>query len=108
MSFNNNDMIIYNVTIKVDWQIHEPWLEWMKERHIPEMLATGYFEKYQLVKLLNIDELDGPTYALQCYARSKDDYQQYSDTAAAGINNIAIRKWGNRLVIFETLMEVIH
>ena len=38
-------MLVYNVTVKVNTDIHEEWLEWMKKTHIPEVLATGYFSK---------------------------------------------------------------
>ena len=41
-------MVIYNVTIKIDWSIHEHWLRWVREVHIPDVLATEMFYKYQL------------------------------------------------------------
>ncbi|HAK12809.1 MAG TPA: DUF4286 domain-containing protein, partial [Chitinophagaceae bacterium] len=28
-------MFIYNVTIMVKWSIHEAWVKWMQEQHIP-------------------------------------------------------------------------
>ena len=36
-------MILYNVTIKVDHDIHDEWMEWMKQTHIPQVLETGLF-----------------------------------------------------------------
>ena len=36
-------MFIYNVTIKIQEAIHEPWLQWLKEEHVPEVLASGCF-----------------------------------------------------------------
>ena len=36
-------MYIYNVTINIDETVHEPWLRWMRDEHIPDMLATGKF-----------------------------------------------------------------
>ena len=37
-------MIIYNVTVSlVDQTIHEEWLNWMKTKHIPDVMNTGCF-----------------------------------------------------------------
>ena len=30
-------MIIYNVTIKIDLDVHDEWLAWMKLEHIPRV-----------------------------------------------------------------------
>ena len=43
---------IYNVTIKVTHSIHEDWLHWLKEEHVPEVTGTGCFEKARIVRLL--------------------------------------------------------
>ena len=70
-------MVIYNVTIKVEWSIQEHWLRWMKDVHIPEVLGTEMFYKYQLVRLLEVDDTDGPTFAVQYYAKNLADYNFY-------------------------------
>ena len=44
-------MLVYNVTVKVDHQIAEEWLDWMRTIHIPNVLATGAFNKCRLSKL---------------------------------------------------------
>ena len=44
--------------------------------HIKEIMETGCFTRYQMVKLLETDEEEGATYAIQYYAenmkRTKD------------------------------------
>eukprot|EP01035_Chromulina_nebulosa_P051609 gene51609-70282_t len=62
--------IIYNITTKVDWLVHDAWLRWMLDVHIPEVLGTGCFEKHLLVRILETDETEGPTYAVQYQAAS--------------------------------------
>ncbi|MBC8034845.1 MAG: DUF4286 family protein, partial [Chitinophagaceae bacterium] len=57
-------MVIYNVTTKMDWSIHEAWIQWMKDIHIPEMLNTGMFHDYKIMRILEIDDAEGPTYAV--------------------------------------------
>jgi hypothetical protein len=45
-------MIIYNVTSKVTNNIQDRWLQWMKEDHIPEIMATGLFHDFRICRLL--------------------------------------------------------
>ena len=35
-------MILYNVTVNIDTDVEEDWIEWMKETHIPEVMKTGF------------------------------------------------------------------
>ena len=45
-------MLIYNVTVKVEPGIAADWLQWMRQEHIPEIMATGCFTHHQIVQLL--------------------------------------------------------
>ncbi|MEO7531537.1 MAG: DUF4286 family protein, partial [Sediminibacterium sp.] len=65
-------MFIYNVTTQITHAIHTNWVAWMKEKHIPEVMATGYFTEYRLVRLVDIDESEGLTYAVQYHAESRE------------------------------------
>ena len=101
-------MIIYNITIKVDWSIAEDWLKWMQDFYVPEMLDTGCFEKHQLVRILQVDETDGPTYASQYYAATLTKYDYYLQHHAPELRNKVTEKWGERYVDFRTLMQVVE
>jgi hypothetical protein len=70
-------MIIYNVTTKTDWSIHAEWLQWMQEEHIPGILGTGLFQDCRIMRLLEVDETEGPTYAIQYQASGREDYDHY-------------------------------
>ncbi|MBA2330239.1 MAG: DUF4286 family protein [Flavisolibacter sp.] len=101
-------MIIYNVTVKVDSSIAKEWLQWMQEIHIPEVIATGYFNNYKILHLLEIDEAEGPTYAIQYEAENLDDYNKYISECATLLRQKTFDKWGGKFVAFRTLMEVVH
>ncbi|MBX9783688.1 MAG: DUF4286 family protein [Chitinophagaceae bacterium] len=100
-------MILYNVTIKLTREIHASWIEWMKEEHMPEMLATGCFTKYNLLRLLEVDEEEGPTYAAQYYAESKALYNQYIEQYSTAQRQKGIDKWGNQFIAFRTVMQAV-
>lgn len=101
-------MLIYNVTIKLDKNIHREWLDWIQQIHLPEVMETGCFASNRLLRLLESDESDGFTYTVQYTANSKPDYDRYIEKYAAALRKSTINKWGNRIIAFHTLMEVIN
>ena len=101
-------MIIYNVTTKVNWEINDAWLEWMKKEHIPQMLDTGCFIDSSIHRLLEIEEDEGPTYAVQYRVPGNDEYHNYFQQHAAILRRHALEKWGNQIMSFRSVMEVLH
>ncbi|HEX2608090.1 MAG TPA: DUF4286 family protein [Flavisolibacter sp.] len=102
-----NNAIIYNVTTKVDTSIATQWLQWMQEVHIPAILDTGCFTGYKLVRLLEVDDSEGPTYATQYFAESKADYNRYIELYAAALRKDSYDRWGQQFIAFRSLMEVV-
>lgn len=98
-------MIIYNVTVKLDRDIHQDWLQWMKEEHVPEILATNCFNGARLSRLLDLPEDEGYTYSCQYFADSKKDYEKYISQYADELRNKAMSKFKNKFTAFRTLME---
>lgn len=101
-------MFIYNVTTKVSPHIHEDWVRWMKEEHIPAVMQSGCFTEYCFVKLLETDESEGPTYATQYFAATRDDYERYIAQHATALRQDAMDRWGNHFVGFRTLMQIVN
>ncbi len=99
--------IIYNVTIKVEPTIAVKWLQWLLDEHIPEVMSTNCFLNYQVVKIMDSDETEGPTYAIQYRAANKEKYQNYIDKFANGLRDKSFAKWGDRFIAFRTIMEVV-
>lgn len=101
-------MYLYNVTIKLTWAIHTEWLQWMKDHHLPKMLQTGCFTKYQFTRLLDIEEDEGPTYAVQYYCNQKEDYERYISQFSTSLRNDGLQKFGNQFIGFRSLMQIVH
>lgn len=101
-------MFIYNVTIKLEESIHEQWLDWMLNQHIPEMVATGCFTEGKALRLLEIDDEEGPTYAIQFTAESKANYNRYIEKFATEMRQRSFDKWGNRFIAFRSVMQVVN
>lgn len=100
-------MIIYNVTIKLDDSIHQQWLNWLQDIHIPEVIGTGCFTKATVLRLLEVDDNEGPTYAIQYFAESKALYNRYIEKFAGEMRQRSFDKWGNRFIAFRSVMQVV-
>jgi hypothetical protein len=100
-------MIVYNVTINIDHDAHGSWVEWMKEVHIPDVMATGYFLESRMLRVLAEDE-GGITYAVQYTAADMEHYERYRDEHAARLQAAAQESFGGRFAAFRTLLEVVH
>ncbi len=101
-------MLIYNVTTKVSQAIADDWLHWLKDEHIPAITATGYFTHATILRLLEIDDTEGPTFAVQYFAKNQEDYDQYLQEFADTLRNDAFKKWGNQFISFRSLMHIVQ
>jgi len=99
-------MIIYNVTVNVEDSIHDEWLSWMKEVHIPDVMKTGMFSAYRLSRVLS-DEDTGLTYSFQYSCDNMEKYERYIREFAPALRNDVTGKFGDKFVAFRTLLEVI-
>lgn len=100
-------MIIYNVTIKIDNSIHDLWVQWMKDEHMPELMQTGLFTEYKLCRLLEQDDSEGPTYAAQYFCHSIEEYNEYISKHAPLLREKGLQKFGDKFIAFRTVMEVV-
>lgn len=101
------ETVIYNVTVKVDTSIADEWLKWLLEEHISDMMQTGCFTDTKVVRLLEVDDSEGPTYAIQYSAESKADYNRYITVHSQRMQKKSHEKWGDRVIAFRSVMEVV-
>jgi hypothetical protein len=100
-------MIVYNVTVKVHTSIQDKWLTWLKEIHIPEILKTECFTHYKILQLLEIDNTEGNTYAIQYFAESKAAYNRYVEKYATTLREKSYQQWGDKFIAFRTVMQIV-
>ena len=101
-------MLIYNVTIKVEPAIASDYLVWLRDEHIPDILSTGCFTSARIFHLLEMEESDGITYAVQYEALHKDDYEKYLRDFASPMRKKATDKWTNQFIAFRSVLELVH
>ncbi len=99
-------MYIYNVTINIEETIHDEWLDWMKNEHIPDMISTGKFSKALMTKVLVEEEMGGITYSVQYTTSSKETLQQYYHEDASRLRAKSER-FAGKFVAFRTELEIV-
>ena len=100
-------MIIYNVTTNIHESVHDQWLQWMQEKHIPEILATKKFSTAIIVKVLIEEEMGGTTYSVQYTTDSKSTLEKYYLEDAPKFRQEAIALFGDKMLAFRTELELI-
>lgn len=98
-------MIVYNTTMKVDHDIHDEWLRWMKREFIPAFMNTGKFIDHRMCRLLGVDEEDGMTYTIQYTAPDMQSFYRFQEEDAYHLQKIQVAKYSGKLVSFSTVME---
>lgn len=101
-------MYLYNITYLVPHVLVDSWLQWMKNDHIPEMLATGLFTHHRILQLVEVDESEGITFAFQFYTESAAHYKKYITEFAPSLRAKANKKWGDQVVGFRTVMKSVQ
>ena len=100
-------MILYNITVSIDYDVHQEWLVWMKEVHIPDVLSTGLFIKSKIAKI-HAEQEGGISYSIQYYLNSWGNYQDYQSSFAEELQKKYQKKYGNKSVAFRTVLEIIY
>ncbi len=99
-------MIILNETVILDQAIQAEWLEWVKTIHIPAVIGTGYFSSHRILNILNSPN-EGVTYCLQYHTDSIDKCTAFEQTEGGHLKNIHLKKFENKLVLFESIMQIV-
>lgn len=100
-------MLLYNVTITVDKPIQEDWLQWMRETHIPEVMATGMFISHRLCRLLSHEHDDSEIFTIQYLVEDMDHLRRYTEQFAPELQRRHTARYEGKFAAFRTVMEVL-
>ena len=102
-------MIIYNVTINVEESIHEHWLNYMKDEHIPDVMKTGCFVAFTFSKIITRqDDETGVTYSIQYKCKNMADYDTYIEKFAPELRKDIGDRYEGKFYAFRTLLEEVE
>jgi hypothetical protein len=98
-------MLLYNVTVGIDKDVEQEWLQWIKEKHVPEVMNTGMFVESKIYKVLHDQEDGTVSYSIQYFAKSIDQIQEYLEVFAPKLIEDHRQRFLNKHVAFRTLLE---
>ena len=100
-------MILYNVTVSIDEEVHDDWLQWMMEIHIPEVMGTGLFIENRICKIHAFED-GGKSYSIQYLAPSMDAYERYQREFAPALQASHNQRYPGKFAAFRTILEILQ
>lgn len=100
-------MLLYNVTVKIHRDSEKEWLDWMKRKHIPDVMNTGQFIGSHICKLLDQPEDEDSTYVIQYQCESREKFEHYLKNFAPALRDEYNARYKDKYVAFRTLMEIV-
>ena len=99
-------MIIYNVTVNIDDTVHDDWVKWMKNVHIPDVMSTGLFTESRFCKVL-AEEDTGTTYSIQYTCANMETLEKYYREHGPRLQEEHTQRYKDKFVAFRTILEVV-
>ncbi|MFN5443056.1 MAG: DUF4286 family protein [Crocinitomicaceae bacterium] len=100
-------MILYNVTVSIDPEIQEDWLQWMRSTHIPDVINTGCFIEGKISRIHGEEE-GGVTYSVMYLSPSQEVYEEYQSTHAPRLQKEHTDRYAGKFAAFRTILNVIE
>ncbi len=100
-------MVLYNVTIVLEPSIKTEWETWMKTVHIPDVMATGFFLEYKMSRVIDQNNPDDSTYAIQYLCKSMEALEDYQKNYSPKLQAEHTRKYNGKFGAFRTLLKVL-
>ncbi|GAA4762325.1 DUF4286 family protein [Flavobacterium hankyongi] len=82
-------------------------MDWMQNKHIADVLATGKFTTARMVKVLVEEEMGGVTYSIQYTTDCKETLEKYYEEDAPRLREEGSRLFGDKMLAFRTELELI-
>lgn len=99
-------MIVYNVTLAIEPAIEQDFIQWLKEIHLPEVLATGLFNSSELFKVFEGPNKAHGSYAVQYRLDNWEKFQEYQDQYASALQAKTREKFGDNVLAYRTFLEL--
>jgi hypothetical protein len=100
-------MILYNVTVSIDASCAEEWLSWMRQKHIPDVMATRCFSESRISRVHGEEE-GGLTYAISYVSPNQQKMDEYQQLHAPALQAEHTQRYQGRFAAFRTMLHIIE
>lgn len=101
-------MLIFNTTFVVSDKMHDKWMKWVREQHLPFMLESDILSKPQIAKIMGVEEQDGTSYSVQFHVKDMNDLEKWHVQYAQKFELQFSQKFGSEVLFFATVLEIIE
>ena len=100
-------MFIFNTTYLVSDRVHDTWLKWVKEEHIPFMMNSTLFTQPQVARVITSAKEDGTSFSVQFHVRDMQTLKIWNKEFSLLFQNKCSDKFGSEVVFFTTVLELV-
>ncbi len=101
-------MIVYAVTSEVQAGAAPEWLTWMRETHVPEVLATGCFTSCRIAELQQPASPPGfVTFVFEYAAPTAELLTRYQEQFAPALRQSHLARYGSAVRASRTIRRLI-
>lgn len=100
-------MIVYSVTVSLDPAVEQDWVQWMKEKHIPDVMNTGCFTERRITKVVDGAEEGSINYNVQYVCESHEILDHYHAHHATPLQAAHRERYQDKFIAFRTILEII-
>lgn len=101
-------MIIYNTTYCVSDKVYGSFLKWLKEKHVPHMLASGYFAEPTVSRVLLDEAQEGNSISVQLKASDFEAVAKWKEESGDLFEMEISSHFSVEVLHFSTFLEVIE
>ena len=95
-------MIIYEITVIVSAQLAESYEKYMREQHIPDLLATGYFSRAYFTRA------DKNHYRIQYHAHNQKSLDEYLQNDATRLRKDFLEHFPTDITLTRENWEILQ
>ena len=101
-------MNIFNITYLVSDKVHEEWLEWIREEHIPFMLSSDYFTQPQVARVITSAKEEGTSFSVQFHVQDMHTLKLWNKEYSLLFKENCSQKFGEDVLFFTTVLELLN
>mgnify|MGYP000147075953 CR=1 FL=1 len=100
-------MTNYTVTINIDHEVESHWFDWMRNQHIPDVLATKLFSECIILKAIEPEEEGKSTYSFLYMCESDEELNLYLAEHATRLRDEHTALFKGRFTASRSISEVL-
>ncbi len=101
-------MVIYNITLKIDWAIHDDFLITLRSTKDQLLNNSSNISDSGLYQLMGVDTQEGPTYCLQFHFDSTSPFNLFIAQEETILKKALSDKYADKYIIFSSVLSEIE